>query len=192
MDGFYIHAFNMMKNMIKYTDDELIKGCLLKNPRYQEYLYNKYYNKMMTISKRYCNNTEDAEDVLSECFLKIFEKLDEFNNNGSFEGWIKRIVHNTSLNYIRTNMKLRNNINIEDNYTQVEYNAPNALDIMSEKELLKLIDTLPPGYKQIFKLYEINQFKHHEIAKKMDISINTSKSQLTKARRWLKQRIFTV
>jgi len=182
----------MMKNMIKYTDDELIKGCLLKNPRYQEYLYNKYYNKMMTISKRYCNNTEDAEDVLSECFLKIFEKLDEFNNNGSFEGWIKRIVHNTSLNYIRTNMKLRNNINIEDNYTQVEYNAPNALDIMSEKELLKLIDTLPPGYKQIFKLYEINQFKHHEIAKKMDISINTSKSQLTKARRWLKQRIFTV
>jgi len=190
--GFYIHAFNMMKNMIKYTDDELIKGCLLKNPRYQEYLYNKYYNKMMTISKRYCKNTEDAEDVLSECFLKIFEKLEEFNNNGSFEGWIKRIVHNTSLNHIRTNMKMRNNINIDNEYIQIEYYEPTAIDILSEKEILRLIETLPPGYKKIFKLYELNHYKHQEIADEMNISVNTSKSQLTKARRWLKQRIFTV
>lgn len=175
--------------MVKYTDKEIIDGCLLKKPLYQEYLYNKYSEKMINICKKYCPDEDVAEDIIIESFVKVFEKLHTYNYAGSFEGWIKRIVYTTAMNELRSSSKRINDIDIDNSYHQIEYDAPTALDIMAEKDILRLIERLPSGYKNVFKLYVLDQYKHNEIAKEFNFSINTSKSQLVKARHWLQKRL---
>lgn len=177
-----------------HTDEELIKGCLTNDKKMQYALYTRYYSLLYHICMRYCKTVEDTEDALSIVFIKIFRCLDTFRFKGSFEGWLRRIAVSESLNYLRTIKKYQMNVDIDDPLIYAEANDmishdSDVISKMNEREIMNIIDTLPPGYQEVFKLYVIEQYKHDEIAKLLNISINTSKSQLIKARKWLQMKI---
>lgn len=150
----------------------------------QKYLYDKYAKTMFATCKRYLKNTEDAEEALIEGFFKILSKIDRFEGQGSFEGWMRRIMINEALMFLRKNYKFYDYVEIEDNLNQ-DFNI-NIPDKLSEKDVLKLLNELPTGCRTIFNLFVMEGYKHREIAEMLQISINTSKSQLIVAKTRLK------
>jgi RNA polymerase sigma-70 factor (ECF subfamily) len=166
------------KNM---TDEELVKGCVENNPLVQKRLYEKYARKMFGVCLRYTNDKDEAEDVLQNGFIKVFAKLDTFKNTGSLEGWIRRIVVNTALNHYRESKASMFDADIDE----VAYMLPgvnNVSETINEKELLKLIQCLPPGFRTVFNLFAIEGYSHKEIAQELNITEGTSKSQFARAR----------
>ena len=153
--------------------------------RAQQALYDKYAPLFYSICMRYLKQPMDAEDVMLESFYKIFNKIGQFNDQGSFEGWMKRIVVNESLMHIRKKKNLNLHIEIEKAYDAKEDAV--ALDNLQYEELLALLEELPDGYRTIFNLYIIEGYKHREIADLLGISINTSKSQLILAKKRLRE-----
>lgn len=136
---------------------------------------------------RYIRDKEEAEHVMIGGIVKVFEKMDQFKGDGSFEGWVRRIIVNDCLMYIRKNR----NMSLETDIEEV-YDNPNLKvmeDKLDEKDLLKLINDLPVGYRTVFNLYAIEGYSHAEIAKQLGINENTSKSQLSRARKWLQARL---
>lgn len=167
-----------------WTDKELINACLKQNPIAQKKLYDSYSSRLYAICLRYSKNEEEAQDILQDSFIKIFTKLDTYQYTGSFEGWLKRIVTNTSIEYFRRKIDLEK---VED----VSFNPYLSVDSdksLEVEELLKMIQELPEGYRIIFNLYAIDGFTHSEIAKKLNISEGTSKSQLSRARAHLQKK----
>ena len=172
-----------VKNM---TDDELVKGCLNNNQKAQKELFVKYSSVMFGVCMRYTSSKDDAEDVLQDAFIKVFNKLDKYSNKGSFEGWIRRIVVNTALDFIRKNKKMQLNSSIDD----VGYGLKKDQFVVEEltaRELMKIIQNIPTGYRTIFNMYAIEGFSHKEIARELGISESTSKSQLSRARSSIKE-----
>jgi RNA polymerase sigma factor (sigma-70 family) len=168
------------------SDEELIKGC--KNGKHSAYeiLYKKYAGRMMAIAMRYANTTFEAEDIVQDAFIKVFEKISSYESKGSFEGWLKRVVVNTAINHYHKTAKERfreeyENLEIED--TGIE----ESISRISNDELLQIIKELPKGYNLVFNLYAIEGYTHIEIAEMLEISEGTSKSQLSKARQMLKK-----
>jgi RNA polymerase sigma factor (sigma-70 family) len=170
------------------TDEQIVKGCVEKNALAQKFLYEKFSRKMMGVCLRYCDSQEEGEDVLQNAFITIFQNIESFRNEGSLEGWIRRIVVNTALTNIRKNKKLKQNIALES----VEYMLPSANTISESygaKDLLKLIQTLPTGFKTVFNLYAIEGYSHKEIGEMLNISEGTSKSQYSRAKAYLQKLI---
>lgn len=171
-------------------DEELIQACIEGKRYAQKVLYDRYYSLMYAICVRYTGNKEEAEDVLIEGFIKIFSKIKEFRNEGSFEGWLKRIIINTAINNFRYNSK-KKYLNVIDNEKTVE--VKDDIDIFkknySAEYLIKLIQQLPDGYRIIFNMYEIEGYSHKEIANELGITVSTSKTQLFHAKRILKNKI---
>ena len=160
------------------TEAELIAKCLAKNRLSQHKLYSRYARKMMTTCTRYSKSLEDADDTLSEGFARVFEKMHTYKGTGSFEGWMRRIMVNVAIEKFRKkNLKfteLKNN-----DYAQAS--LPSGVDITSDlnaKELLNLVQKLPPAYQMVFNLYAFEGLKHKEIADMLGISEGTSKSNL--------------
>ncbi|HMQ91407.1 MAG TPA: RNA polymerase sigma factor [Flavilitoribacter sp.] len=169
------------------TEQELIDGCKLDDRRAQKALYERYSPDMLGVCRRYIKVQEDAEDVLVEAFFKVFDKIDQFKQEGSFEGWIRRIVVNESLMFLRK----RHNFNLTVELDKVEIGEPAHVPAELEaREILSLLNDLPTGYRTVFNLYVLEGFKHKEIADMLGISINTSKSQLILAKKRL-QELFT-
>ncbi len=139
---------------------------------------------MFGVCKRYVKSIESAEDVLVEAFYKVFNKIDMFSNEGSFEGWIRRVVVNESLMFLRKNYRFNEHVEIDEVPVQAE--TVNIEDQLSANEILRLLDKLPTGYRTVFNLYVLEGLKHKEIAELLEISINTSKSQLILAKKRLK------
>ena len=169
------------------TEEELLEGCRKGKPSAQRKMYDRLAPKMLGVCIRYIKDKNEAEHVMIGGFVKIFDKLDQFKGDGSFEGWVRRIIVNDCLMYIRKNR----NMSLETDIQEV-YNDPNLKimeDKLDERDLLKLIDELPVGYRTVFNLYAIEGYNHAEIAKQLDISENTSKSQLSRARKWLQTRL---
>jgi RNA polymerase sigma-70 factor (ECF subfamily) len=172
-------------------DQEILEGCKSGDRDAFGLLYRKYAATMLGICMRYCKRREEAEDVLHEGFIKVFKNVAGFRGEGSFEGWIKRIMINTSLSYYHASLKHYFQSGVEemediptDNEDDGIYgNAP------SRSELLTLIQELPDGYRFVFNMYVFENFSHKEIAAELGISVNTSKSQLAKARRKLQKRL---
>ncbi|HQN99239.1 MAG TPA: RNA polymerase sigma factor [Bacteroidales bacterium] len=168
----------------------LIKGCLEGNAKMQRRLYNTYAPKMYGICLRYAQNQDEASDILQEGFIKVFTKLQDFRNEGSLEGWIKKIMINTAINfYIKEKRYLTTNLETGEGISeqvQISY------DNLQLKDLLKLVQGLPAGYRAIFNLYEIEGYTHKEISEILGISINTSKTQLMHARRFLQKQILSI
>lgn len=167
-----------------WTDKELIEACLKGNPIAQKMLYDTYSSVLYGICLRYSKKEEEAQDILQDSFIKIFTKLDTYQYTGSFEGWLKRIVTNTSIEYYRKK------INTEQ-VEEIGFSPYLAID--SEKgleveELLKMIQELPEGYRMVFNMYAIDGYTHSEIATKLNISEGTSKSQLSRARAYLQRK----
>ena len=169
------------------TQEELIKGCKARDRRAQKALYDQYAPILFAICRRYVKHTEDAEDVLLESLYKIMSRINRYNGKGSFEGWMKRITINEALMFLRK--KHNFHLNVEAVAYQLSDPSPDAIDGLFEQDLLDTLDALPVGYRTIFNLYVIEGYKHREIAQKLDISINTSKSQLIQAKRKLAELI---
>lgn len=170
------------------SEEEMIKGCLKDDPLAQRALYDKVGPKMMGVCLRYMVSIEEAQDVLQDGLIKVFDKLGTYSGMGSFEGWVRRIVVNTALDAIRKNKNLKHNMQIDD----VEY-ALKSNDFIFEhlvaEDLLKVLHELPLGYKTVFNLFAIEGYSHKEIAKKMNITVSTSKSQFSRAKSMLRKKI---
>jgi len=171
-------------------DIKIISDAQKSKAYAQSKIYDLYAGAMLGICVRYIGNLSDAEDVLQEAFIKVFTHISKytFDNIPSFSAWIKRIVVNTALNYIRANKKHKiftdsNEIEIQETETE-EIETP-----LSQQQLLEIIQNLPEGYRMVFNLYVFENFTHKEIAESLEISVNTSKTQLFKARKLLQMQI---
>ena len=165
----------------------LIQLCLKQDHTAQEFLYKKYAPRFLALILRYIPRRDDAEDVLVESIFKIFTKLDTFKKEGSFEGWMKRLVVNDCLMFLRKNKMITVGID-----TLNEAKADLDDSFIKEKDveaLRRVIDALPSGYKIIFNLYVVEGYKHKEIAQLLGISVNTSKSQLIHAKRSIRKQL---
>jgi RNA polymerase sigma factor (sigma-70 family) len=171
------------------NEKDIVEGCLKGDPRWQKILFEKYYGKMLAVCQRYSKNRDEARDILQEGFIKVFQKLDQFSFGSSFEGWIRRIMVNTSIDFYRKSATepLMSDIDIAGY-------VPGHHDIISDMsydELLGIIQHLPAGYKIVFNMYVIEGFSHKEIAEVLNFSEGTSKSQLAKARVYMQKLIST-
>ena len=148
--------------------------------RMQQELYNRFAPKMYGVCLRYTGNGDDAQDVLQDGFVKVFRKLDSFRSEGSFEGWIRRVFVNTAIEHFRRKHYMQPVTEREEN--TLESKTLTALDGLSEKDILKLVQQLAPGYRAVFNLYVVEGYSHKEIAEMLDITEGTSKSQLSRAK----------
>ena len=162
-------------------EKSLIKKSIDNNRIAQQALFEQFSPKMLGVCRQYVKDLHHAEDLLLTGFLKVFKNLHTFKFEGNFEGWIRRIMVNTCISYLRK----KNPIQLSDEEYVFNDSATESLENTSVKDIQKLIDKLPEGYKLVFNLYAIEGFKHSEIATKLGVSESTSKSQLFKARKWL-------
>lgn len=168
---------------------KIIKGCLAGNRRDQELLYRRHSAKLYAVCLQYSGNDEEARDILQEGFIKIFENLQNYKHEGSFEGWIRRIVVNTALEKFRSRHSL---FRVDDIDTISEPEAePDNEDYsgLQAVDLLYIIRELPPKYRMVFNLYAIEGYSHREIGSMLNISEGTSKSNLSRARIILQRRV---
>lgn len=166
---------------------DLIDSCKRGKARAQREMYRRFSGMLFAVSLRYTNSREDAEDVLQDAWVKIFRHLNTFSRNHSFEGWLRRIVVNTAITHYRRQLKHAYHADISEVHaTPADLEAFKDLDYTRE-ELDQAIAQLPTGYGTVFKLYVIDGFRHKEIAEMLEIDINTSKSQLSRARKYLQE-----
>lgn len=166
------------------SEPELILGLQKGDGRAHKFVYEKYAGIMLGICLRYLKNQMDAEEVMLNGFVKIFQHAGQYGNLGSFEGWMKRIVINEALGYLRKKEPLH--LGIEKDHIQLPTEATAESD-MAVEDLLNLLQELPAGYRAVFNLYAIEGYSHKEIADMLDITEGTSKSQLSKARALLQK-----
>ncbi len=175
----------MAFRIYRTSEDELIKGCVKRERSAQQCLYDTYSSKMYAICYRYTKDEMEAEDVLVTAFTKIFERIEQFKGEGSFEGWIRRVVVNEALTWLRRNRSMYLETELEAADREPDYSS--ISDQLEVEDLLKMIHELPTGYRMVFNLYAIDGYSHKEIADQLGISENTSKSQLSRARTYLQK-----
>ena len=167
--------------------EALIKGCRKQKAGAQRSLYERFSGRMLAICRRYIGNTAEAEDTMIKGFMKIFENIGQFKGQGSFEGWMSRIMVNESLTYIRKAKNMWIETSVEMVQGQPDYSwAEENLEI---EHILKLIDDMPTGYRTVFKLFALEGYSHQEISELVGISTGASKSQLSRARAYLRDRL---
>lgn len=175
-----------------YTEKEIIEGCQRNDRVCQEYLYKQYYSLFLKICVRYAKGQEDAEQLLNDSYLRIFNHINSFRQAGSFEGWMKRIVVNTCLDYLKSK-QLKDSLQVsyaasfpEETNLALSTEAVKKLEF---KELLAMVQTLPAVSKTVFNLYVFDGFSHKEIGAMLEISESTSSWHLHHARNLLQKRI---
>lgn len=151
-------------------------------------LWKLYARKMMSVCLRYCDSREEAEDVMQDGFVKVFEKIGQWQGSGALGGWIRTIMVNTALTYLRSRNKWRNSVDL-DAAEELDAEEVDAVSKMNETSLLNLIEKMPTGYRTVFNLFAIEGYGHQEIAEAMGISESTSKTQFHKAKNWLKKNL---
>jgi RNA polymerase sigma-70 factor (ECF subfamily) len=169
------------------TENELIKGCRKGQPKAQKALYERVSSMMLGLCMRYIHDREEAEHVMIGGMVKVFEKIRQYEGQGSFEGWIRRIMVNECLMYIRKHKNMSLEVEVEE--AEREPNYENLTDSLNAEHLMELIGELPVGYRTVFNLYAIEGYNHQEIGELLGISENTSKSQLSRARKLLQTRL---
>ena len=175
-----------MKVIHLHQEEQNLIGLAAQNNRHaQQQIYSRFSPKMLSVCRQYIKDIQQAEDVMITAFMKVFVNLKNFESKGSFEGWIRRIMVNESISFIRAQKKvsfLEDEYYKEDGFNNIESN-------LSVEDIQSLIDRLPEGYKMIFNLYAIEGYKHKEIAEMLGINEGTSKSQLSHARKMLQDLI---
>ncbi|MBC8110044.1 MAG: sigma-70 family RNA polymerase sigma factor [Verrucomicrobia bacterium] len=169
----------------KPDESTLIEACKLGKPAAQKAIYDKYSRKMLGLCCRYIADVMQAEDVMITGFVKVFEKVETFKSEGSFEGWIRKIMVNEALGYLRKYKNIYLTVSTDDLYHEPTV-VPESTALEAE-DLLKLVQQLPEGYRTVFNLYAIEGYNHKEIGEMLGISENTSKSQLSRARNLLQR-----
>ncbi len=170
------------------VEKNLLKRCLSNDKKAQADLYNNYSKRLFGTCLKYGKNATDAEDILQEGFIKIFKYLSNYRGEGSLEGWMRRIMINTSLNFYKRKNLFNKNIDFDDvnAFYPIEHEIIGKISL---KELLKMVHELPEGYRTVFFLNIMQGYSHKEIGKMMNISVSTSKSQLSRARSSLRDKI---
>ncbi|HNW89348.1 MAG TPA: sigma-70 family RNA polymerase sigma factor [Bacteroidales bacterium] len=177
---------------------ELIDGCKKWHKKAQNELYDKYAGRLFAVCLRYISNRNDAEDVLQESLVKIYKNIDSFSytEDKAFYYWMNRIVVNTALNHIRKNLK--NKFDTDINQVENEFSGPDnaafsqydeIIEYIGSQKLFQIVQELPDGYRTVFNLYVVENYSHKEISEQLDISVNTSKTQLLRARKMLSSKI---
>lgn len=166
------------------TEEYIIAGCLHNDPSAQRELYNRFSPKMLAVCFRFAQGREDAEDMLQEGFIKVFTQIHTFQNKGAFEGWIRRIIVHTCINFLKKNKKFNDSVDLgQADYLHIkEETIPS---IMQAKQVSECIRLLPIGYRTVLNLYAIEGYSHREIATMLDIEESTSRSQYTRAKAML-------
>lgn len=161
------------------SEEALVRACQKGDSKAQRRVYEKYSSKMLGVCYRYVHDEFESEEIMIEGFIKVFQKIESFKLEGSFEGWIRRIMVNESLMYLRSHKKAH----LEVSYDQILYEEPQPFSTDLEvNDVMKLIENLPLGYRTVFNLYAIEGYSHAEIGKQLGITESTSKSQLSRAR----------
>lgn len=163
------------------TEQTLLVGCINNDPSAQRELYNRYSPKMLSVCYRFGNSREDAEDMLQEGFIKIFTQIHTFQNKGAFEGWIRRIIVHTCINFLKKNKKFSNSIDL-DQADYLEVKEETMPSVMQARQIIECIRQLPLGYRTVLNLYAMEGYSHKEIAEMLDIEESTSRSQYTRAK----------
>jgi len=166
---------------------KVVRGCQEKKPGAQRELYDMFKSKMFAICMRYAGNYDDAQDILQEGFIKVFEKIHQFGFKGAFEGWIRKVMVNTALEKYRLHYR---QVSVDENNIGIE--QEDTKDIVSDIdafELLKIVQELSPRYRVVFNLYALEGFSHKEISEMLQITEGTSKSNLSRARNILQEKV---
>ncbi|MEI7490086.1 MAG: sigma-70 family RNA polymerase sigma factor [Bacteroidota bacterium] len=173
-------------------DEKIVKDCIAGKRQAQKLLFDTFAPLMLGVCIRYCRDRDEAEDILQEAFIKVFQNIHSFRGEGSLTGWIKRVVVNHAINYINKRNKIARHEKIDEIRETEIIDMNEVIEFPEEYNpalLLKLIQELPSGYRTVFNLHIFEDYGHKEIAEALGISENTSKTQLFKARRWLKNKI---
>ena len=164
----------------------MIKSLKRADPKAQRQLYDKYAARMLGVCMRYVGDQMTAEDIVVEGFMKVFDKIEQFKSEGSFEGWIRRIMVNESLGYLRQRKQFLEGTSLDEAHGIADSSIL-ADQFLEVGEMMQMIETLPTGYRTVFNLYAIEGYAHAEIAEMLGITESTSKSQLHRARALLQQ-----
>ena len=176
------------KSNYTISESDLIKGCIAGDRRMQEELYSRFSPKMYAVCLRYANNADDAQDLLQEGFIKVYRNLHRFRAEGSFEGWIRRVFVNTSIEHFRKKSTRLSMVTDKEENT-IEDADITAIHKLAEKDIINIIQELSPGYRTVFNLYVVEGYSHKEIGELLGISEGTSKSQLARAKGVLQKKI---
>ncbi len=170
--------------------EKLIKACIRGEKKYQKILYQSFYGKMLAVCMRYAADINEAQDILHDGYIKVFNKLKSFEYKGSFEGWIRRIIVNNAIDYVRNKRDFVISISDDNTFNNLKDNSfdnnDEQLIKMKAEIIIKLIQKLSPAYRTVFNMYVIEEYSHKEIAEELNISIGTSKSNFAKAKLKLK------
>ena len=169
------------------TETQLIAALRRGEAKAHKVVYERFAGKMMTVCTRYCANRADAEEVMLDGFMRVFEKIDQFREDGSFEGWVRRVMVTESLMFLRKSKQWRHELPLDDVPEEPDYQWADAA--LNADELLRMVGQLPDGYRTVFNLYAIEGYSHAEIADTLGISEGTSKSQLSRARALLQAQL---
>ncbi|RYY39432.1 MAG: sigma-70 family RNA polymerase sigma factor [Chitinophagaceae bacterium] len=171
------------------TESDLVEGCRQGDRKLQKELYERYAPKMYGVCLRYAGTSEEAEDILQEGFVKVFNKIGSFRSEGSFEGWIRRIIVNTAIEHFRRKTYLQPVTEREEQTVESDYLS--VLDDLAEKDIIGLVQQLSPGYRSVFNMYVVEGYTHKQIGELLGISEGTSKSQLSRAKAILQDLVRT-
>lgn len=166
----------------------LIDNCISNDPRAQKKLFEMLAPKMMGVCLRYASDRDQASDMLQDGMIKVFNKLSDYKFEGNFEGWVRRIIVNSCLDLIRKESKFVNDVSVDDYSSKISFEE-HAFKSMEYEELLKLIHSMPHGYRTIFNMFAIEGYSHKEIADALQITESTSKSQYLRARTYLQTKL---
>ncbi len=171
------------------SDRQIIEGCAKHDRRAQQVLYDRYSHFLLGVCLRYATDKSEAEDILQDSFLKIFFNIKDFSGTGSFIGWLRKVAVNTAITHYHKNLKHRYHIEIEE-YVSVETGVLSfEEDFFNSEELFMVLNELPAGYRMVFNLYAIEGYKHKEIAEILGIDTNTSKSQYSRAKGVIREKL---
>jgi len=176
---------NLTETLKEQSMHLLVQGCLRNDRESQRLLYQHYYGYAMSVCLRYCKTKEEAKEVLNDGFLKVFQKMRQYRMETSFEGWLRRIMINASIDHYRKELKHYNHYSNEN--TKNDNGQTSALDEMAYTELVNMVQHLTPAYRAVFNLFVIDGYTHEEIGQLLGITEGTSKSNLSKARENLRR-----
>ena len=191
MQYFCIRRIYRDKHVLdRMEEQQLAEQCRLGDNRARQELYERYAGRLLALCLRYTGNREQAEDLLHDGFLKLFSSFDKFTwrGEGSLRAWMERVMVNTALEYLRRNDVLRETVDLDDNEPMQEIDT-STIEQMSADELMELVAELPAGFRAVFNLFVVEGYNHKEIGQMLGITESTSRSQLTRAKKWLQKRL---
>ena len=188
MDATFFGSLESEYTASAMDDITLVTECAKGSSKAQRALFDKFAPRMLAVCSRYMKNRDEAEDVLQDGFVKVFQKIADFKMEGSLEGWILRVMVNTALDTIRKNKKFLDNVSVDDVHHKVSY-TDHQFDNMNVDQLMILINSMPDGYRVVFNMFAIEGYSHKEIADTLGVTENTSKSQYLRARAFLRTQL---